>query len=482
MARSGEIGVLVAAALLNVGGASTGCGGIVIEACLEGTEACVCHSDGSCDSGLTCRSNLCVYASGDDSGSGGARTSRPLGSGGAGANQPIGLGGAGANQPVGLGGSAASHCLPGRREACVGPNNCPGTHTCVPDGSGFGPCACANPTVCSPGQAQSCVAPSGCVGVQICLADGSGFGPCACTNPIVCSPGQAQSCLGPSGCVGVQICLPDGSGFGSCACPVSGTGGSGTGGAGGTGGAVIQVCAPNTLTPCYGPANCLGSQRCLPDGSGYTSCDCGTGGGTSVSSSLLPRDGYIQGGGVDGRIWGAWYTFGGLNSVFSPPEGEPVLAQDDRICFSGTVAQVIGGDYATYYGAMIGFDLCGMPPDMSTCDQWMPPEYCSWAPESQHTITECGIALNVISFDITGMLPSTELRLVFKERDRVENPYLVVASSGPFRGNPTDATLGYDSSAPPLNLPAVEAIHFHVASMESGPVPFDFCISNLQIQ
>ena len=79
------------------------------------------------------------------------------------------------------------------------------------------------------------------------------------------------------------------------------------------------------------------------------------------------------------------------------------------------------------------------------------------------------------------MLPSTELRLVFKEQNRLENPYLVVAGVGPFRGNPTDATLGYNPSAPPLNLSAVEAIHFHVASTESGPVPFDFCISNLQI-
>ncbi len=437
MARMGGVGVLVAAALLNVGGASSACGGVTTEACLEGTEACVCHSDGSCDSGLSCRSNLCVDPNGDGAG-GRANANEPAASGGAGASEPVGAGGAGA-VPVGSGGSAPVRCTAGTLQPCIGPGDC--------------------------------------LGEQTCLATGSGYGPCVCLNPRVCVAGQVQSCLGPGNCLGTQTCLADGTGFGPCNCPVSAAGGGG-----GSGGSVVQVCAPNTLTPCYGPANCLGSQRCLPDGSAYTPCDCGTGGTSSGANPLLPSDGYIQGGGVDGRIWGAWYTFGGLDSVFEPPEGEPVTASAGAICFSGTVAQVIGGDYATYYGAMIGFDLCGMPPDMSTCDQWMPPEYCSWAPESKHPISECGIALNVISFDISGRLPSTELRLVFKELNRDESPYLVVAGSGSFRGNPTDATLGYDSSAPPLNLPAVEAIHFHVASMESGPVPFNFCISNLQIQ
>jgi len=435
MARFGEIGVLVAV-LLNAASASTACGGIVTEACLEGTEACICRSDGSCDSGLSCRSNLCVDPNGDGTG-GRVIVNEPAGSGGAGASPPIGLGGAGASPPIGLGGSAAGHCLPGRPEACIGPGNCAGTRVCLPDGGSFGPCTCPTPLP-------------------------------------ICNPGQMQSCLGPGACIGSQSCLPDGTGFGVCACPASASGG--------TGGAVVQICAPNTVTPCYGPANCLGSQRCLPDGSAYAPCDCGTGGGTSVLDSLLPSDGYIEGGGVDGRIWGAWYTFGGLDSVFNPPEGEPVFAQNDHICFSGTVAQVIGGDYSTYYGAAIGFDLCGMPADMSTCDEWMPPEYCSWAPESRHTITECSIGVNLISFDITGQLPSTELRVQFKERDRDESTYLAVFGTGHFVGVLSDATVGYDSSAPPLDQSSLEAIHFLVASTEAGPVTFGFCIGNLQIE
>ena len=283
------------------------------------------------------------------------------------------------------------------------------------------------------------------------------------------------------------------------------TGGSaGDGQSGASGGSPDRICIAAAIQTCVGDNGCTGTRQCLSDGSGYGDCFCvgtnvggspgvggavgtggsgaGIGGAIVVSSTLLPASGYIEGGGPDGRIWGPWYTFGGLDSVFTPAEGDPVMAINGQICFSGTVAQVIGGDYSTYYGADIGFDLCGMPADMSTCDQWMPPEFCSWAPESKHTVTECGIALNVISFDISGTLPSTELRINFKETGRDESTYLVVVGTGPFSGMVADATVAYDASAPPLNVANVEAIHFQVASMEAGPVPFDFCISNLQIR
>jgi hypothetical protein len=202
----------------------------------------------------------------------------------------------------------------------------------------------------------------------------------------------------------------------------------------------------------------------------------------SGPNPLLPEDGYIQGGGVDGRIWGAWYTWGSQDSVFTPAEGEPVVAINGQICFSGTGAQYIASEYGPYPAANIGFDLCAMPADMSTCDQWMPPEYCDWAPESKHTVSECGISVNSISFDITGTLPSTELRINFKEPGRDESAYLVVADTGPFYGNVADATVQYNSNAPPLDPTLVEAIHFQVGNTDAGPVDFDFCISNLQIE
>jgi hypothetical protein len=207
----------------------------------------------------------------------------------------------------------------------------------------------------------------------------------------------------------------------------------------------------------------------------------GAAAGPSDANPLLPEDGYIQGGGADGRIWGAWYTFGYPDCVFNPPEGEPVYGSNGAICFSGTVAQIIGWGVISY-GVEIGFDLCGMPADMTTCEGWMPPEFCDWAPYSKHTVSECGISLNTISFDITGTLPSTELRINFKEAAREESAYLVVADTGPFSGNVADAAVQYDSGAPPLDPTRVEAIHFQATPTTAGSVDFDFCISNLQIE
>jgi len=343
--------VVVATGLLAACG-----GGVSGEHCVAGTEACPCRSDGTCEPGLSCYSNMCVSPSDDSTG-----------------------GSAGASQSGASGGREARVCVAGTIQTCA------------------------------------------------------------------CADGRS----------GTQQCLADGTGYGTCVCAVAGVGGSGATGGGGS----------------------LGGSGAVGVGGGSS----GSGGRSTVLSTLLPESGFIEGGGSDARIWGFWYTFGGLDSVFTPAEGDPVTAVNGQICFSGTVAQVIGGDYATYYGAMIGFDLCGMPSDMSTCDQWMPTEFCSWAPESKHTVTECGIALNVISFDISGTLPTTELRINFKEVGRDESAYLVVAGTGPFSGAVADAMVGYDASAPPLSIANVEAIHFQVASMESGPVEFDFCISNLQI-
>lgn len=35
------------------------------------------------------------------------------------------------------------------------------------------------------------------------------------------------------------------------------------------------LCVPNSTQECVGPGACRGGQSCLPDGSGYTECDCG---------------------------------------------------------------------------------------------------------------------------------------------------------------------------------------------------------------
>lgn len=45
------------------------------------------------------------------------------------------------------------------------------------------------------------------------------------------------------------------------------------------------VCVPGTTQACVGPAACSGGQSCLPDGSGFGSCDCGAQGAQPLKSA-----------------------------------------------------------------------------------------------------------------------------------------------------------------------------------------------------
>ncbi len=233
-----------------------------------------------------------------------------------------------------------------------------------------------------------------------------------------------------------------------------------------------------------------GSSGSSGDAGGPT---CGVGGGCTY---LLPAQGYIRPA-IGCTLVGAWYTFGCPGAVLDPVEGTAVTAPEGEICFRGSVpaadpgagsdagtgGEAGGGpDFSTYYGAVVGFDVCGMPDDMSTCQGWLPAPYCDWEPKSKHTVGECNLELNHISFNITGQLPPTELRVVFKERDRTEGTYLVVSDTGFFCGTIAEARVGYDPEAPPLNLAEVESIHFQVTTAAVAPHAFGFCIRDLAIR
>jgi len=261
-----------------------------------------------------------------------------------------------------------------------------------------------------------------------------------------------------------------------------GAGGGNRGGDGGQAGASGTGATEDTLGGSGG------------DGGAPGGPSCGEGGGCTY---LLPAGGYIRPA-IGCTIVGAWYTFGCPDAVFTPEEGHAVTAEDgERICFSGTVPAANSGmgsnggaggaggsgpDFSTYYGAVVGFDVCGMPGDMSTCQGWLPAPYCEWEAESKHTVRECNLELNHISFTLTGQLPSTELRVVFKERDREEGAYLVVPDTGFFCGTVSDARVEYDPDAPPLNLSEVIAIHFQVTTAAVSPQAFGFCIQDLAIR
>jgi hypothetical protein len=48
-----------------------------------------------------------------------------------------------------------------------------------------------------------------------------------------------------------------------------------------------RVCTPGSTLRCYGPAACIGGQACLPDGSGFGACDCGSHAGADPSAPVL---------------------------------------------------------------------------------------------------------------------------------------------------------------------------------------------------
>lgn len=47
-----------------------------------------------------------------------------------------------------------------------------------------------------------------------------------------------------------------------------------------------SACVPGATQSCVGPAGCVGGQACLPDGSGFSPCDCG--GATHPESATTP--------------------------------------------------------------------------------------------------------------------------------------------------------------------------------------------------
>ncbi len=45
-----------------------------------------------------------------------------------------------------------------------------------------------------------------------------------------------------------------------------------------------SACVPGSTQLCHGPAACQGAQACLPDGSGFDRCDCGTNAGIDAQT------------------------------------------------------------------------------------------------------------------------------------------------------------------------------------------------------
>ncbi|HEY6476535.1 MAG TPA: hypothetical protein VI456_08115 [Polyangia bacterium] len=300
----------------------------------------------------------------------------------------------------------------------------------------------------------------------------------------------------------------NGSGGATGAAGSTGLGGApGAGGATGAAGSTGLGGAPG-LGGSTGSAGSTGSGGAT----GGTGGSAGKGGSSGGNFLLLPDSvGDVVKPGAG--ILGAWYSSTDSTpkstgsgscvrnqatacSVFattSPAQGGAFGPSDSpitvgRMCASGTVAQVVADaatgaspDYSGIWGAVIGLGLngTGFGSTGSTSNAYDP---------TAHGIVG-------VSFDID-MVPYANSSLAF----RVEFPTAAVPGTTDLdaaywngatsNGSPVTAgqniilwsnVLGpmYELSAPPFDPTQLLAVQFHVIGSPVGPVPFNFCISNL---
>lgn len=173
-------------------------------------------------------------------------------------------------------------------------------------------------------------------------------------------------------------------------------------------------------------------------------------------------------------LQGQWTPMLGADSALA------ITVQAGSVCLSGSTAQVPQladqtYDYANYMGAIASFDLCRT----SATDN---------PPNTTYTLGTCPTVPNLskllagVRFTIkdTATLPR-QLRVVFKEKGRDVSAYVLVDTAGSKIALFADATVPEDSSAPPLRVGNIEAIQFYAYPSRGRAVPFDFCISNLEV-
>ncbi|HEY5955787.1 MAG TPA: glycoside hydrolase family 5 protein, partial [Polyangiaceae bacterium] len=173
-------------------------------------------------------------------------------------------------------------------------------------------------------------------------------------------------------------------------------------------------------------------------------------------------------------VQGTWLPTVGTDSSLT------MTAEGTKLCFNGVTAPVplLQGtdyDYANYSGATATLNLC------RTSSSDTPPnvayvlDVCPFGTALAKSLA--GVRFNVVS----GATLPRELRVVFKEHDRTDSPYVAVAAAGQVTALIKDATIPANSSAP-LNLRQLEAIQLVAfPSRRAEPYPFNFCIDQLEV-
>jgi hypothetical protein len=142
------------------------------------------------------------------------------------------------------------------------------------------------------------------------------------------------------------------------------------------------------------------------------------------------------------------------------------------VCGWGTAAQVVDGDFDSYWGATIGAGVCA--------EAEADPN-----PGLHHTLSDCPWGsldrIEGIRFRVTGdMIPPT-LRVQFIEEGRAQSAYVpITTGAGRYTALIADADTFYDPGHPAVAA-NVDEIWFMVPGEEAGAQLFGFCISEVEV-
>jgi hypothetical protein len=305
----------------------------------------------------------------------------------------------------------------------------------------------------------------------------------------VCAPGDTRTCVGPGNCEGGQVCRGDGSGWSACDC---GAGAGGSGGemtTGGTGNSSSGGEAGESRGGTGGASNEGGNGGDDGASGSGTSGEGGTGGTTGVGGTA--------GAGVSGS-GGTAGSAGGLNCggsvglelVPSPGEGDTAWVDRDtnclgiegavyhvedgagsdvyftsrngRICIAGHSEQVVGNDFATYWGVFVSIQLNNQNGNASPYD----------ADEN-----------GVDGFEFT--LSGDDLPPEIRPRYRVDGSgteyckQVCATGTQSLLLSDAHASCWNGTSGATPNRTNLTLLEFHIPSSASGDVTFDFCIDDI---
>lgn len=182
-------------------------------------------------------------------------------------------------------------------------------------------------------------------------------------------------------------------------------------------------------------------------------------------------------------LQGAWFSYtdnndGGNSEITMDYTGAPT----GKICASGIGGLVWYDDYAKYWGAGFGVNICTTGPEDARVVE--PIGGCTLYDERTKII---GFRMTVTGDQIpagpAGADP--QFRVQFAEEGRSESTYSIVPAAGTADYLFEDALVHYavnrgDTDVPAINPEAVIALQFQVSTVVEVDTPFSLCVSDIQ--